>query len=120
MKITAIEAFQVAWSPSDRPQQHSAFVLVHTDAGLTGIGSFLFGRPFLTSSFDYFSLPLVGTFELATAMAFDLGVFLAVVGAVLLSLSQISRVQQRTERSPASDNPMDIVLDADTAVAKEV
>ena len=38
MKITAIEAFQVAWSPNDRPQQHSAFVLVHTDAGLTGIG----------------------------------------------------------------------------------
>ncbi|WP_376987258.1 monovalent cation/H+ antiporter subunit A [Bosea sp. R86505] len=89
-------------------------------AGLTGIGSFVFGRPFLTSSFDYFSLPLVGTFELATAMAFDLGVFLAVVGAVLLSLSQISRVQQRAERSPATDHPMDIVLDADTAVAKEV
>lgn len=38
MKITAIEAFQVAWSPTDRPQQHSAFVLVHTDTGLTGIG----------------------------------------------------------------------------------
>ena len=38
MKITAIEAFQVAWSPNDRPQQHSAFVLVHTDADLTGIG----------------------------------------------------------------------------------
>ncbi len=89
-------------------------------AGLTGIGSFVFGRPFLTSSFDYFSLPLVGTFELATAMAFDLGVFLAVVGAVLLSLSQISRVQQRAERSPDTDNPMDIVLDAETAVVKEV
>lgn len=89
-------------------------------AGLTGIGSFVFGRPFLTSSFDYFSLPLVGSFELATAMAFDLGVFLAVVGAVLLSLSQISRVQQRAERSPVTDNPMDIVLDTDTAVVKEV
>ena len=38
MKITRIEAFQVAWSPNDRPQQHSAFVLVHTDDGLTGIG----------------------------------------------------------------------------------
>lgn len=38
MKITQVEAFQVAWSPNDRPQQHSAFVLVHTDAGLTGIG----------------------------------------------------------------------------------
>ncbi|PZO04563.1 MAG: monovalent cation/H+ antiporter subunit A [Hyphomicrobiales bacterium] len=88
-------------------------------AGLTGIGSWVFGRPFLTSSFGYFSLPLVGQFELATAMAFDLGVFLAVVGAVLLSLSQISRVQQRAERSPVTDNPMDIVLAPETAMAKE-
>jgi L-alanine-DL-glutamate epimerase-like enolase superfamily enzyme len=38
MKITRIEAFQVAWNPSDRPQQRSAFVLVHTDDGITGIG----------------------------------------------------------------------------------
>ncbi len=38
MKITRIEAFQVAWSPNEKPQQHSGFVLVHTDDGLTGIG----------------------------------------------------------------------------------
>jgi len=38
MKITGIEAFQVAWSPDEKPQQHSAFVLIHTDDGLTGIG----------------------------------------------------------------------------------
>ena len=38
MKITAVEAFQVAWNPSDRPQQRSAFVLVRTDDGITGIG----------------------------------------------------------------------------------
>ncbi|MBX9727639.1 MAG: mandelate racemase/muconate lactonizing enzyme family protein [Sphingopyxis sp.] len=38
MKITRIEAFQVAWSPNEKPQQHSAFVLIHTDDGFTGIG----------------------------------------------------------------------------------
>lgn len=38
MKITRIDAFQVAWSPNEKPQQHSAFVLIHTDDGLTGIG----------------------------------------------------------------------------------
>ena len=38
MKITRIEAFQVAWNPNDLPQQRSAFVLVHTDDGITGIG----------------------------------------------------------------------------------
>ena len=52
-------------------------------------------------------------------MAFDLGVFLTVVGVVLLSLSQISRVQQRVERSPDTDSPMDIVLDTDTAPSAE-
>jgi len=38
MKITDIEAFQVSWAPDDRPQQRSAFVRVHTDDGLSGIG----------------------------------------------------------------------------------
>ena len=38
MKITRIEAYQVAWAPTDKPSQRSAFVQVHTDAGITGIG----------------------------------------------------------------------------------
>jgi L-alanine-DL-glutamate epimerase-like enolase superfamily enzyme len=38
MKIADIEAFQVSWAPDDRPQQRSAFVRVHTDDGLSGIG----------------------------------------------------------------------------------
>lgn len=32
-------------------------------------------QPFLTSTFGHFYLPLVGEFELASAMAFDTGVF---------------------------------------------
>ena len=47
--------------------------------------SFLFGRPFLTSTFGYFHIPFVGEFEIASAMAFDLGVFLTVVGTVMLA-----------------------------------
>jgi predicted outer membrane repeat protein len=38
MKITRVEAFQVAWASSDKPPQRSAFVRVHTDDGLTGLG----------------------------------------------------------------------------------
>ena len=53
---------------------------------LTGAGSWVFGRPFLTSAFGHFDLPLVGELELASAMAFDLGVYLVVVGATLLIL----------------------------------
>jgi multicomponent K+:H+ antiporter subunit A len=61
-------------------------------AGLTGLGSWAFGRPFLTTAFGHFELPLVGEFELATAMLFDLGVFFTVVGATLLILVNLGRV----------------------------
>lgn len=61
-------------------------------AAMTGLGSWLLGYPFLTSTFGYLSLPAIGTFEVASAMAFDLGVFLAVVGTVLLILSGIGRM----------------------------
>ena len=38
MKVREIEAFQLAWAPDDSPAQRSAFVRVHTDDGLWGIG----------------------------------------------------------------------------------
>ncbi|MEA2791502.1 MAG: hypothetical protein QOG73_3908 [Acetobacteraceae bacterium] len=38
MKITQVEAFQINWAPADRPNQRSAFVRIHTDTGLIGIG----------------------------------------------------------------------------------
>lgn len=38
MQITRIDAFQLRWTPAESPSQHSAFVQVHTDHGLTGIG----------------------------------------------------------------------------------
>ena len=45
-------------------------------AGLTGIGSWFVGKPFLTSDFTYVRIPPFEKFELATAALFDLGVFL--------------------------------------------
>jgi multicomponent K+:H+ antiporter subunit A len=69
----------------------------------TGIGAMLLGANFLTSWFDYFSLPLIGKFELASAMLFDAGVFLTVLGAVMLALAQLSHIAQRAARSAAKD-----------------
>jgi multicomponent K+:H+ antiporter subunit A len=84
----------VAWVEQRLPLNYQrmagAGVLI---AGLTGLGSWAFGRPFLTSAFGHFELPLVGEFELATAMLFDLGVYLTVVGAtqmVLVNLGKLS------------------------------
>jgi len=64
----------------------------------TGLGSWFFGRPFLTSWFDYLNWPIVGKFEVASAMMFDLGVYLTVVGATLLILSNLGKLST-TERS---------------------
>ncbi|TCT05072.1 monovalent cation/H+ antiporter subunit A [Aquabacter spiritensis] len=80
-------------------------------AGLTGLAAFVFGRPFLTSTFGYQHWPVVGTFELASAMAFDLGVFLTVVGVMVLSLAQLSRVAQRIDPVPETGEPMDVLLE---------
>jgi multicomponent K+:H+ antiporter subunit A len=68
-------------------------------AGGTGLASLLFDRPFLTSTFGYFHLPLFGEVELASAMAFDVGVFFTVLGTCILSLATISRVEDRAEKA---------------------
>lgn len=72
-------------------------------AVLTGVGSFLFGQPFLSHTDAYFELPILGHSHLATAMLFDLGVYFTVVGVtmtIILSIAadegeeQLSRVNR--------------------------
>jgi multicomponent K+:H+ antiporter subunit A len=61
-------------------------------AVLSGVGSFVFGHPFLTSSTPHVHLPLVGELHLASATAFDTGVFLVVTGTTVLMLSMLARL----------------------------
>jgi multicomponent K+:H+ antiporter subunit A len=68
-------------------------------AVLTGLGSWLLGYPFLTSTYAYVTLPVVGKFEIASAMLFDLGVFLGVVGTVLLILTGLGGLTLREEKA---------------------
>ncbi|SFE28171.1 Na(+)/H(+) antiporter subunit B [Alteribacillus iranensis] len=58
-------------------------------AVLTAVGSFLFGVPFLSHTFGYFTLPILGEVELATALLFDLGVYLVVVAVTLTIIQTI-------------------------------
>jgi multicomponent K+:H+ antiporter subunit A len=58
---------------------------------LIGVASLAFGHPFLTSAFAHLHLPLIGEFEIASAMVFDLGVYLIVVGVVMLILLELGR-----------------------------
>lgn len=76
-------------------------------AGITGAGAWFAGKPFLTSAFGYFHLVGVEPFELATAMGFDTGVFLCVVGAVMLALNSLSRIARQAGQK-VNVHPMDI------------
>ncbi len=67
----------------------------------TGAASFLFGYPFLTTTFTHVHWPIVGEFELASAMVFDAGVYITVVGATLLMLSQLGNLAQVIDDQPA-------------------
>lgn len=60
----------------------------------TGLGSWWFGYPFLTSTHDHFHLPLIGDVEIASAMFFDLGVFMVVVAATLVIISKLGAVSE--------------------------
>jgi multicomponent K+:H+ antiporter subunit A len=55
----------------------------------TGAGAWAFGAPFLSMTYAYVEWPIVGRFEIATALLFDLGVYVTVVGAVLLVLTRL-------------------------------
>ncbi len=65
-------------------------------AGGTGLASLAFGAPFLTSTYLYLPLPLIGPVPLASAALFDLGVYLTVVGAVMVALASIGRLGERS------------------------
>jgi len=69
-------------------------------AGGTGTAAWLFDRPFLSSSFDYVEVPLIGAVPLASALLFDLGVFALVVGATVLMLIAIAHQSVRSHRRP--------------------
>ncbi|MCQ6273941.1 Na(+)/H(+) antiporter subunit B [Bacillus sp. V3B] len=56
----------------------------------TGMWGLFFGQPFLTQTFGYFDLPIFGKTELATALLFDTGVALAVIGTAVTIILTIS------------------------------
>jgi multicomponent K+:H+ antiporter subunit A len=81
----------------------------------TGAGAWVFGYPFLTSHFSYVSIPWLGEIAAPTAMLFDLGVFVLVVGATVLMLVALAHQSIRAPR-PVAPGPD---ADADAAPAPE-
>jgi len=89
-------AFGVGWTQRRLPADfHPVAALGVLIAGLTGVGSWFFGRPFLTSWHGHVHLPLIGDIELASAVSFDFGVYLVVVGATMLVMANLAKIDKR-------------------------
>ncbi|WP_317992471.1 monovalent cation/H+ antiporter subunit A [Bartonella gliris] len=65
---------------------------------ITGMGSWFFGYPFLTSFFRYIHLPLIGKIPMASAFLFDFGVLSLVLGATVLILIALAHQSIRSYR----------------------
>ncbi len=83
----------IAWSSARlKVDMHTVIAGGLLIATVTGLVSMGLGYPFLTTTFTYLNWPVVGKFEVASAIAFDLGVFLVVVGATVMSLVQLGKL----------------------------
>lgn len=97
-----------AWTAArQRIDYHAIIALGVLIAAATGIGSWFGGLPFMTTGFEYYNFPPLEEFELATAAIFDLGVFLTVLGAIMLALASLSRLALRAGET-VNVQPFDI------------
>ena len=69
-------------------------------AGATGVAAWFWSRPFLTSAHVHVHTPLIGDIHLASAAAFDLGVYLTVVGAAMLMISVLGDSRHSSMSGP--------------------
>ncbi|NZA25360.1 monovalent cation/H+ antiporter subunit A [Luteimonas sp. SJ-92] len=68
----------------------------------TGVAAMLFDLPFLSSGHADPVLPLFGPLPLASALGFDIGVYLVVFGGAMLILSMMGTVKPRRKAPPAA------------------
>jgi len=85
-------------------------------AAAAGIGSWWFSLPFLTAQTVDFYLPVVGAIHLSSALLFDLGVYLLVVGATLLMLVALAHQSLRSPRKTVT--PVNPDAEGDTQTLK--
>src|SRR5690606_36562587 len=74
-------------------------------AGTAGVLAWFAAEPFLTALTLDLHLPLVGDLHLSSALLFDLGVYMLVIGAVVLMLVALAHQSMRSARrtSPAEE-----------------
>jgi multicomponent K+:H+ antiporter subunit A len=77
-----------------------------------GVGSWFAGYPFLTSHVAVFALPLLGEIHVPSALFFDAGVFLLVIGATALFLIALAHQSLRAQRQKRESEERDAQREA--------
>jgi len=96
------------WSERRQTADYHAVISVGAlFAVLTGVVSWLLGWPFLTSTNEYVTVWPLSPVHLTSPVAFDIGVFLMVVGSVMLALASLSRLGLRSGEG-VNTQPMDV------------
>jgi len=94
----------IAFASVRLPQRLPLFLAAGLAAAAgVGVAAWAFGFPFLTTAHGHIALPLLGDIELASAMIFDLGVYLVVVSVVLMILAKLGKLsinQNLAQRVP--------------------
>lgn len=88
-------------------------------SAFVGVGSMVFGYPFLTTYFNYVELPFFGKIPTASAMIFDVGVFVLVVGATILTIIALAHQSIRKPRVLTPADEEEIEADSLPALASE-
>lgn len=64
---------------------------------ISGVPAVFVGQPFFTSQWLELKLPLLGELKVGTPLLFDVGVYLVVIGAVLLILLSLAEAEGKTD-----------------------
>jgi multicomponent K+:H+ antiporter subunit A len=100
-----------------RPQYWIAMgLLAATSAGM---GAWLASRTFLTAISADLHIPLIGEVHISTALLFDVGVYMLVIGATVLILVAIAHQSLRSHRRPVAVAEVTEVQ-VDTAVVADL
>ncbi|KAA8733716.1 monovalent cation/H+ antiporter subunit A [Acinetobacter qingfengensis] len=73
-------------------------------AGITGMAAWAWERPFLTSAHIHVHPAVIGELHLASAAAFDVGVYITVVGATMLLISILGDSRHSSMSGPVPEN----------------
>ena len=85
----------------------------------TSAAAMVMGYPFLTNAHGHLHLPVLGDIGISSAMSFDAGVLMAVVGAMMLTLANLARLGPKAKNTATSGSDLVAKVNPESATEKK-